>query len=129
MDKIQGIKEERRGGVLYPLELRIPFAPKRIFWVSDVPINSTRGEHAHKDCQQFYICVKGCLNVECKNAATGNVKNIIMREGDTLFVDKLLWTAERFININTILLVLCSHCYDKNDYIYDIEELRKIVSG
>nr|WP_216601432.1 WxcM-like domain-containing protein [Halomonas azerica] len=43
-------------------ERSIPFAVKRYFMVFDVPSIETRGEHAHKQCHQFLICVRGsCL--------------------------------------------------------------------
>ena len=41
----------------------IPFAPKRYFMVFDVPSKETRGEHAHRVCQQFLICVRGSCAV------------------------------------------------------------------
>ena len=41
----------------------IPFVPKRYFLVFDVPTPEVRGEHAHKLCHQFLICVRGSCRV------------------------------------------------------------------
>ncbi|MBC7480905.1 MAG: WxcM-like domain-containing protein, partial [Rhizobacter sp.] len=41
----------------------IPFEPKRYFLVFDVPTVETRGEHAHHECHQFLIAVKGSVSV------------------------------------------------------------------
>jgi hypothetical protein len=31
----------------------LPFIPKRIFMIFDVPSNEVRGEHAHKECHEL----------------------------------------------------------------------------
>src|SRR3990167_1373766 len=41
----------------------IPFVAKRYFMVFDVPSEETRGEHAHRECHQFLICVRGSCTV------------------------------------------------------------------
>ena len=37
----------------------LPFVPVRYFIVYDVPSLELRGEHAHKRCEQFLICLHG----------------------------------------------------------------------
>src|SRR3954467_5342505 len=37
----------------------VPFTPQRWFLVYDVPGREVRGEHAHRICDQFLICVHG----------------------------------------------------------------------
>ena len=44
-------------------ESEIPFVPLRYFMVFDVPSRETRGEHAHRECHQFLICVRGSCAV------------------------------------------------------------------
>ncbi|HEX7960600.1 MAG TPA: WxcM-like domain-containing protein, partial [Terriglobales bacterium] len=41
----------------------VPFRPQRYFVVYNVPSRETRGEHAHRACHQFLICVAGSCNV------------------------------------------------------------------
>ena len=41
----------------------VPFSPARYFAVFDVPSVELRGEHAHKQCQQFLICLHGSCRV------------------------------------------------------------------
>jgi len=132
MDNIQGFKDVKRGGILFPFELTsVPFIPKRIFWIKDVPAGSIRGGHAHKNCQQIYICIKGRIEVEIigdYNSDKGD-RVEVLGEGTILFIDKLIWTMEQFDTEKAILLVLCSHPYDKDDYIYDVKELKEYVKN
>ncbi len=41
----------------------VPFEPKRYFMVFDVPSVETRGQHAHRECHQFLVCVRGRVSV------------------------------------------------------------------
>src|ERR1700690_4436488 len=41
----------------------LPFIPKRYFLVFDVPSKEVRGEHAHRKCHQFMVCIKGSCSV------------------------------------------------------------------
>src|SRR6187549_187051 len=49
---------------------QIPFAPKRYFMVFDVPGKDVRGEHAHRRCQQFLVCVHGSVAVVVDDGQT-----------------------------------------------------------
>ncbi len=52
-------------GDLTEVELKrdLPFNPKRIFLINNVPSSKVRGEHAHKKCHQFLLCIKGSVSV------------------------------------------------------------------
>ena len=47
--------------------LELPFKPNRYFVVFDVPTREIRGEHAHRKCHQFLICIKGSCRVLLDN--------------------------------------------------------------
>jgi hypothetical protein len=112
-------------GSLLPIEFNnIPFIPKRIFTVYDVPENSVRGEHAHFKTVQILVCVSGQIEVMLHD---GNLETkTIINKGEYILVDNLIWDSQRFITKNSILLVICSTEYDNNDYIYDFGEFLKI---
>ena len=41
----------------------VPFEAKRYFIVYQVPLVEVRGEHAHRACHQFLVCVRGRMSV------------------------------------------------------------------
>lgn len=46
-------------GTLLPIDLStVPFSPRRIFVVSDVPAGVVRGSHRTLDCRQLLICIR-----------------------------------------------------------------------
>lgn len=61
--KIQNVKDLRGDLTALEWDKELPFNPKRIFFVYSVPDSSVRGEHAHKLCHQFLLCVHGAITV------------------------------------------------------------------
>ncbi len=56
--------EDIRGALMVgEFEKTIPFATRRFFTVFGVPSLETRGEHAHRGCHQFLICVHGSCSL------------------------------------------------------------------
>ena len=57
------ITDARGGLTVGEVPTEVPFSPARYFVVFDVPSVELRGEHAHKLCQQFLICLHGSCRV------------------------------------------------------------------
>ncbi len=97
-------------------ERDIPFVPLRYFMVFDVPSRETRGEHAHKVCHQFLICVQGCCAVVVDD---GQQRREIILDNPArgLHLPPMTWGTQYKYSANATLLVFASHHYDSNDYI------------
>ena len=115
-------KEHANGGSLVALteSAEVPFDIKRIFYVWDVPDNETRGKHAHYECDQLLICLKGTLKVLIDDGSQKKVQ-ILDSPGQGLLIPAGLWAEETYID-NAIMVVLCSHEYDTEDYIHSYKE-------
>lgn len=120
------IKDNERGDLMAFDTIDIPFYVKRIFIVNNVPIGEIRGRHCHKENLQFLICVNGEINIRLEK---NNIQFVTLRKGETLFLDKMVWSQQCYLEECSELMVLCSHEYDKNDYITDFEEFKKLVNG
>jgi len=114
IQSLENFSDER--GYLYPLEFdRLPFTPKRVFMVCDVPKGETRGEHAHYETEQFLICLKGKIDVILFDGDK-DVK-ISLSPVQGVHVPKLVWDSQIFNTGDDMLLVLASTDYDREDYI------------
>ena len=100
----------------YPKEL--PFEPKRIFMVYDVPNSKVRGAHAHKKCHQFLIATHGSVNVILDNGETRD-EYILSDAAIGLYIRPGIWGIQYKYSSDAVLLVLASHKYDPDDYIRD----------
>jgi len=110
------------------VERDIPFTVKRYFMVFDVPSVKIRGEHAHRICQQFLICVHGNC---CVIADDGQHREEfeLDRPNMGLYIPPMVWDVQYKFSEDTILLVLASHHYDSADYIRDYSEFKRIIAA
>jgi acetyltransferase-like isoleucine patch superfamily enzyme/dTDP-4-dehydrorhamnose 3,5-epimerase-like enzyme len=100
---------------------QIPFQPKRFFLVFDVPGKEVRGEHAHRTCHQFLICLRGRVSIVVDD---GRHAAEIGLDGPELgvYVPPMIWTVQFRYSDDAMLLVLASEHYDPADYIRDYDE-------
>lgn len=106
----------------------IPFKPERYFLVFDVPNQEVRGSHAHKECEQFLICVKGSLNVMVDD---GSVRSEVVLDSPDLgvYIPPLVWGTQYRYSEDAVLLVFASHSYDDADYIRDYKDFQSIAKS
>jgi UDP-2-acetamido-3-amino-2,3-dideoxy-glucuronate N-acetyltransferase len=98
----------------------VPFVPRRWFLVYDVPNQEVRGEHAHRICHQFLVCVSGSMTVAVDD---GEHRAEMVLDVPTvgLYIPPLTWGSQFHYSPDSVLLVLASHHYDASDYIRDYE--------
>lgn len=118
------VHEDSRGKLI-PFELELlPFIPKRVFVVNNVPESYERGNHAHYKTKQFLICVNGTVDVHLNDGTQEETYRLHV--GNTIIIPELVWDKQVFLEKNSEILVLCSTNYDIQDYIFDFEEFKKI---
>jgi len=106
----------------------IPFAAKRYFMVFDVPSMETRGEHAHRECHQFLICVRGSCAVVADDGI--NRQEFLLDRPDIgIHLPPMVWGIQYKYSADAVLLVFASHFYDNADYIRDYSEFRQLAGA
>ena len=99
----------------------LPFVPKRVFVIYDVPSTRVRGAHAHRTCHQFLICLRGSLNVIVDDSETRQ-ECVLDHPRRGLHLEPGVWGIQYKYSSDAVLLVLASHPYDEQDYIRDYDE-------
>lgn len=99
----------------------LPFVPQRYFLVFDVPSAEVRGEHAHRQCHQFLVCVHGRVSVVADDGARRE-EFLLDRPEIGLHVAPLVWATQYRYSSDAVLLVFASHAYDPSDYIRDYDD-------
>ncbi len=103
----------------------LPFDVKRYFLVFDVPSIETRGEHAHKSCHQFLVCIKGKCAVVADDAL--NRQEFELDRPDIgLYLPPMVWGIQYKYSSDAVLLVFASHTYDPDDYIREYDQFLKL---
>lgn len=110
-----------RAGQLSVIE-QSEFPVKRVFWISDIYGTDTRGGHAHKKCEQLLVVLQGSCVVRATQQ-NGDSETFTLKEDNKgLWVPSLHWLDIGDFRRPTVLLVLASEAYDKDDYINKMQE-------
>ncbi|GLS03406.1 isomerase [Chitiniphilus shinanonensis] len=105
----------------------VPFQPQRYFMVFDVPSKDVRGEHAHKVCEQFLVCVRGSLRVVADDGHTRQ-EFVLNHPRKGLHLPAMTWASQYAYSPDAVLLVFASHAYDADDYIRDYASFLNLVA-
>ncbi len=118
---------KKKGGQLFALDFQktFPFKIRRIFYIFGKK-NLVRGEHAHKKCKQIFIPICGKIELKIKNHKKEK-KIILHKKNIAVMIPNLTWCSLKFINKNSIVMVVCNRKYEYNDYIEKYSELLKIL--
>jgi UDP-2-acetamido-3-amino-2,3-dideoxy-glucuronate N-acetyltransferase len=123
------VHEDMRGSLsVGHFEKEIPFHPKRYFLVFDVPSKDVRGEHAHRHCEQFLICVHGSVRVV---ASDGDQREEFILDNNAcgVYLPPGTWGTQYAYGADAVLLVFASHEYDASDYIRSYDEYLSWLSS
>lgn len=99
----------------------VPFAPARYFVVFDVPSMELRGEHAHKECQQFLICLHGSCRVLMDDGMQ-RCEVTLDRPDMGVFMPAMIWGTQYRYSPDAVLLVFASRLYEADDYLRTYDE-------
>jgi dTDP-4-dehydrorhamnose 3,5-epimerase-like enzyme len=107
---------------------QIPFVPKRYFIVFGVPSRETRGEHAHRECHQFLLCLRGNCAVVADDGQR-RVEVTLDSVNTGLHLPPMVWGIQYRYSADAMLMVFASHHYDPADYIRDYDEFLRAVGA
>lgn len=99
----------------------VPFAPQRFFAVHGVPSAEVRGTHAHRECEQFLVCLSGSVHAIVDDGM--HREEYVLDSPDLgLYMPKMTWGTQYKYSPDAVLLVLASHPYDNADYIRQYDQ-------
>jgi dTDP-4-dehydrorhamnose 3,5-epimerase-like enzyme len=109
-------------GDLTPIEglVDIPFGIKRVYYITKVPNDITRGFHAHRKLHQVLICLNGSVKIK---VITPKEETEFMLDNSSvgLYIGPYIWREMYNFSEDAVLLVLASDYYNEDDYIRNID--------
>lgn len=124
---IKTIPTENMGSLSFFEELKdISFEIKRIYYTYNVPTQTKRGGHAHKDLQQILFCPYGKIKVFLDNGYEKE-EFILDSPNKGLIIGNNIWRDMVWEQENSVLCVAASKLYNEKDYIRDYEEFLDLV--
>jgi len=101
----------------------LPFTIKRVYYLYDVPSDSSRGGHAHKELKQFIIALSGSFDVVLDNGSSRR-SFTLNRPNKGLLIPSGVWRELENFSAGSVCLSLVSDYYNEDDYIRDYNEFR-----
>ncbi|NDU91017.1 MAG: isomerase [Ferrovum sp.] len=105
----------------------VPFQPKRYFLVYAVPSIETRGEHAHRRCHQFLLCVSGSCRVLADDGIH-RAEFVLDAPHIGIHMPPMTWGTQYQYSKDAVLLVFASESYDSSDYVREYAEFQRLCA-
>lgn len=122
---------DSRPGALSAVDFHthLPFLPKRMFFLHGAEIDLwQRGNHAHRSCGQFFVCVAGSCTVKACDGATSQ-SYTLSSPTQGLSVPAMIWVQVHAHSSDCVVLVLASEPYDAQDYIHDFSQFCTLATS
>lgn len=99
----------------------LPFEPKRIYWLTGVGDDKSRGHHAHKNLRQYFVAIKGTVEIFLSDGVEEFVTTL-HADGKAILLTPGLWREVKNFSADAVLLVICDQAYSEDDYIRDFNQ-------
>ncbi|WP_082341467.1 FdtA/QdtA family cupin domain-containing protein [Pseudomonas sp. P1.31] len=123
---IRTLGDERGQLIALENDISVPFAIKRVYYLTNTLPGVPRGFHAHKELTQVAVCVSGrCL----MKLDDGHLQEEVWLDAPdkAIVIDKMIWHEMHDFSSDCVLVVLASDFYDEQDYIRNYEAFLELV--
>lgn len=119
---------DERGSLAVVEKNTVPFSIKRVYYLFDVPSDSYRGGHAHKEQQSVIIALSGSFEVALDDGKTTK-KIILNKPTQGLYISTNVWREIDNFSSGAVCLVLASTEYKEAEYIRDYQDFKNQFEG
>jgi mannose-6-phosphate isomerase-like protein (cupin superfamily) len=121
--------QDRRGNLTFIEASRhVPFRIRRTYWIYDVPGAESRGQHAYRSNEEFFVALSGSFEVALDDGSS--TSQITLNRGYVgLYVPPMLWRRLENFSTNAVCLIVASLPYDPADYLRDYDEYLALRGG
>tara|TARA_B110000977_G_scaffold173165_1_gene226096 strand:- start:1597 stop:2004 length:408 start_codon:yes stop_codon:yes gene_type:complete len=103
----------------------LPYPIKRVYYLFDVPSDSFRGGHAHKEQLEFLIALSGSFTVTLDNGQSKK-SFLLNKPNKGLLLPTGIWRELEDFSSGAICLVLSSGEFEEDDYIRDYKSFKNL---
>lgn len=119
---------DERGSLAVIEKEVLPFNIKRVYYLYDVPSDSYRGGHAHKEQESVIIALSGSFEVVIDDGETQK-RVMLNKPTQGLYVPTHIWREIDNFSSGSVCLVLASTNYNEDEYIRDYDAFCNLKRG
>ena len=106
----------------------VPFKISRVFYLYDVPADSSRGGHAHHHDWQFMLAVAGSFDVVLDNGHEQR-RYTLNRPYRGLLIPPGYWRTMDNFSAGSVCMVITNNPYDEADYVREYDEFAEMAKA
>lgn len=107
----------------------IPFDIKRIFYIYGTKPETVRGGHVNIYSEFFFINICGKSKIKVADQGLNERIFVLDKPNVGLYLPRMIWKEMYGFSPDSILLVISSEYYDKNEYINDLHTFKNYREG
>ena len=119
--------KDPRGNLSVVEKEMIPFKMKRVYYLYDVPSDSSRGGHSHIEQKEFLIALSGSFDVLLDDGKEKKIVTLNKPDKGLLIVEGI-WRELNNFSAGSVCLVISSDVFIEEDYIRYYEGFLKYKS-
>ena len=97
------------------------FSIKRVFWITDVPEETIRGEHANRECTELLVAVSGKVSLWLTDGS--KEWNITLSDPNQgLYIPPMVWCKLYDFSSDATIVCMADKEYDPEQYINDYQQ-------
>ena len=104
----------------------VPFEIKRVYYIYNVPVDSVRGGHAHRDLEQVVFALSGSFRMTVDDGRKRQ-EYYLRNPRKGIYMSRLVWREMDQFSQGAVCMVLASHAFDETDYLRDYDEFLAVV--
>lgn len=101
--------------------LQLPFEIKRVYYLYDIPGDSSRGGHAHRQNSSLIVAASGSFEVTLSDGKRSRTF-MLNRPYRGLYVPPGIWREIDNFSSGAVCLVLTSELFSEDDYVRSHED-------
>ena len=117
---LQDCSDERGSMKVLSFGRELPFPIKRAFFTYNSAEASLRGDHAHIDSREAFVCLQGSCEMTVDDGEQSHLL-LLHDPGEMLIVEPFTWKKLEHYSADCILLVLTDRLYEEADYVRDYD--------
>lgn len=118
-----------RGNLSVVQEMKdIPFKIERVHWIYDTPGGGLRDGHAYHRNEELIIALSGSFDVSLYDGRHSE-RVTLNRAYKGLYVPRFTWRELDNFSTNAVAMIMSSTPYDEKDYIFTLDEYKKLISN